>query len=269
LSGLSFFWSSLLRSESPACLWRHPGQALRFIGGVVGNVTLAVSDRLLPGGRYECPVCGWRGWRFKTFLSPDEILPGCICPGCGSFDRHRLLVLGVRRELAGSGNQAPGVLLGCSLSPAMRTLLQGEGLDRCYRTDIAVGDPRFAPHFVSDLRAASVRNGRVDWIFCSHVLEHIDDLDGCLAEMARLLSPHGLAWIQVPLEPDLARSRRIEIDPERAHAHAWQFGRDFGDLLARPDWRVDEVTTGDLLDPDIARRHGIDPAERYWLIRNG
>lgn len=268
MSAVGFVRETLLHPSSPACLWKHPGMAARILAGAVRNAALPILERIAPGGARECPVCGWQGRAFRTFLSADEVIPGCICPGCGSFDRHRQLVLGVRKELdkARGSSSGPRVMMGYSLSTALRFHIEHEGLARCFRTDVHA-DVRFAPDFVSDLRRAPFRSDSFDWVFCSHVLEHIRELDVCVNELLRMLKPGGLAWIQVPLEPGLAHSRRIEIDPHRSHAHAWQFAPDFGTLIEREGWRVTEVIARDALKPAELRRYGIDPAERFWLAR--
>ena len=266
MSALSFAKETLLNSASPACFWKHPGQALRVATAAAQNALLPGVARILPGGGRECPVCGWRGPRFLNFVSADEIISNCICPGCGSFDRHRQLVLGVRAEL-GTGNSAPEVMLGFSLSTALRFLLEHEGLARCFRCDVTADDDRFAPDVVSDLRCTPYADESVDWVFCSHVLEHIAELDLCVDEILRILKPGGLAWLQVPFEPGIAHSRRIPIDPHRAHAHAWQFAPDFGGLIERDGWTISEIVAEEMLSPAELRRYGIDPRERYWLAR--
>ena len=149
----------------------------------------------------------------------------------------------------------------------MRYALEHEGLARCFRSDIDASVKRFAPDLTADLRRAPLRSGSVDWIFCSHVLEHIPELEACVDEIQRVLRPGGTAWIQVPFEPGLAHSRRIPVDPHRAHAHAWQFAPDFGILLERPGWTVTEHVAGDGLESGTLRRFAIDPRERYWLAR--
>jgi SAM-dependent methyltransferase len=263
---LQFVRVTLLDRRSPACWWRHPLMALRVLAGATENALLPLRDRLAGADRRECPVCGWRGSRFRNFLSGDEVIRHCICPGCGSFDRQRLLVLGVRAELRTRG-RAPDVMVGFSLSPALRFLLEHEGLARCFRSDIDADDPRFAPDFAADLRRTPLLDGSVDWVFCSHVLEHIGELELCLDELQRILRAGGTAWLQVPLEPGLAHSRRIPIDRHRAHAHAWQFAPDFGTLVERPGWHVTEVIARDAVTAAERERHGIEPDERYWVLR--
>ncbi len=120
---------------------------------------------------------------------------------------------------------------------------------------------------VADLRSAPFDTDAIDWIFCSHVLEHIPELELCVDEIFRLLKPGGTAWIQVPFEPGRAHSCRIEIDPHRAHAHAWQFAPDFGNLLVREGWTVTETVASDSVSTRDRRRYGIDSRERFWLVR--
>ena len=266
MPAVSFIRNTLLDRHSPACWWRHPLMALRVVTAGAENFLLPLRDRWLPAKGRECPVCGWKGSRFRNFLSSDEIIRYCICPGCGAFDRQRLLVLGVRAELRTRG-RAPAVMVGFSLSPALRFLLEHEGLARCFRSDIDAADRRFTPDFAADLRRAPLIDGVVDWVFCSHVLEHISELDQCVDELQRILRPGGTAWLQVPLEPGLAHSHRIPIDRHRAHAHAWQFAPDFGTLLERPGWQVTEVIARDAVAPADRQRFGIDPDERYWVAR--
>ena len=207
--------------------------ASKVVAGALENILLPLGEKTARGRFRECPVCDWRGHRFRNFLSADEVIRHCICPSCGSFDRHRQLVVGVKEELAANKGQAPEVIVGFSLSTAMRFLLEHEGLARCFRSDIDADDKRFSPDLVMDLRQTSLADSSVDWVFCSHVLEHISELEICVDEILRILKPGGAAWIQVPFEPGRAHSRRIDIDPHRAHAHAWQFAPDFGTLIER------------------------------------
>jgi len=265
LPALEFVRETLFESRSPSCFWKHPSQATKVVIGALTNLLLPVGEKLAGTKSRKCPVCEWSGNRFRTFLSADEIIANCICPGCGSFDRHRQLVLGVREELAGRPGWNPDVMVGYSLSTAMQFLLEHEGLARCFRCDIDAQDKRFSPDFVADLRNNPLTDNSVDWLFCSHVLEHISELDHCIDEILRVLKPGGAAWLQVPFEPGLAHSQRIDIDPHRAHAHAWQFAPDFGNLIQRPQWSVTEVLAGEAVSAADRHKYGIDPLERFWL----
>ena len=78
LSALNFAVKTLLDHHSPACLWRHPIQAGRVIIAVLGNFLMRLEQKLVPGGKRECTVCGWQGRHFRTFISADEVIVRCI-----------------------------------------------------------------------------------------------------------------------------------------------------------------------------------------------
>ncbi len=267
MPAFAFLRSTLFNPRSPGCCWKHPLQASRIVFGAAENVGLALAEKCGHRGQHTCPVCGWNGSHFRNFLSADEVIPHCICPVCGSFDRHRQLVLGVRQELKSKPGWTPEVMVGFSLSSAMRFLLEHEGLSRCFRTDYDLDDRRFLPDFLGDLRNVPLADNSVEWVFCSHVLEHVPELEICVDEILRVLKPGGLAWIQVPFEPGLAHSHSIRIDPYRAHAHAWQFAPDFGNLLLRDQWDVAEVIASEKFPPEQLKKHAIHPLERYWICR--
>lgn len=265
MSAWSFARRTIFSPHSRACLWKHPGRALQMLGAAAGDQALALGERLRPGKQRECPVCRWRGRRFRTFLAPGDVIGDSICPRCGSFDRQRFLVFGMRGVLAG-GSPVPRTLLGLSLSRAMGYLLAHEGLGRCFRSDFDRRDPRYQPDVAVDLRLAGFRDASFDWILCSHVLDHIPQLEQAVDEMVRLLRPGGLAWIQVAYQEDLERSHRLPHDRRILDDHAWRFGHDFTSLLHRPAWTVDAEHAA-ALPPELRRRHGIHPVERYWVAR--
>jgi len=262
LSAWTYARRTIFNSRSRACFWKHPARATRMVLGAMANSALTISERLRPSTRQKCPVCRWQGRRFRTYVSPDIIIPASICPGCGSFDRHRFVVLGMRDDLA-AREAIPQRLLGLSLSSAMSYLVAHEGLGRCFRSDYDRRDPRIEPEMVIDLSRAGLATGSFDWVICSHVLEHVPDLAPAIDEMLRVLRPGGVAWIQVAYRPDLARSQRIPLDPGDFDAHAWRFGQDFEALLARPGWQIQCVEASDL-PASIRQHHGIHPLERYW-----
>jgi len=265
LPAWSYARQTILNPHSRACLWKHPVQATRMIVGVGVNHLLGLSETILPAADQTCPVCRWQGRRFRTFVAPDIVIPASICPECGSFDRQRHVVLGMREVLANPA-RVPRTLLGLSLSQAMSYLVAHEGLGRCFRSDYDRRDPRYEPDAIIDIARAGFRTDAFDWILCSHVLEHVPDFDAAVDELVRILRPGGLAWIQVAYQEHLAESRRIPLDPRDFDAHAWRFGQDFAVRLGRPGWQVTTVEAS-FLAPAVRQRHGIHPVERYWLAR--
>ncbi len=265
MSAWSYARKTIFNGRSRACFWKHPVRAASMVLGAGGNRLLDFEERFRSRHDQTCPVCRWEGRRFRTFVSPDVVIPASICPVCGSFDRHRHLVLGMR-EVLSDQDRVPRTLLGLSLAPAMSYLLAHEGLGRCFKSDYDGRDPRHEHEVIADLARAGFGDAVFDWVVCSHVLEHVPDLEPAVDELVRVLRPGGLAWIQVAYQQGLVQSCRIPLDPHDFDAHVWRFGTDFTARLARPGWEVicEQAAS---LTPTARQRHGIHPVERYWLAR--
>jgi SAM-dependent methyltransferase len=266
VSAWSFAKQTIFNPHSPACLWKRPRQGGRLVFAALSNGSLRLLEQLGAPARQDCPICHWRGRRFRAYLSPETVIPASICPDCGSFDRHRHLALGIRAELEARG-RVPREILGFSISQDTRSILEREGLGRCFRSDFDNTDARYDPDVVADLREAAYRTASVDWIVCSHVLEHIAELSPAVDEMLRILRPGGVAWIQVAVDDAVEHSHPIPIDPFSYDAHAWRFGGDVTALLERDGWSVTCHRASEQLDADTRARCGIHPVERYWLAR--
>ena len=74
------------------------------------------------------------------------------------------------------------------------------------------------PHtrLVADVQRLPVRDGAVDLIFATGLLEHVEDEKAVLAEMSRVLRPGGLAHVELPFlqqyHEDPIDCRRLTVD---------------------------------------------------------
>lgn len=154
----------------------------------------SVGFKLLSHGRprFECPVCGYMG-SFRDVGPTTGIRKHAQCPGCGALERHRLQYL-VIMKLLGSMDPSEMSMIHFAPEPFLSKLFRAkfkkyvtadldmEGVD--YRVDI-----RFLPFADSSY----------DFIFASHVLEHVQDDAQALNEIRRVLKPGGIAVLPVPL----------------------------------------------------------------------
>jgi hypothetical protein len=53
------------------------------------SLAIAAAETLVACDARICPCCGWRGLRVRTVAVVETLRTGVICPGCGSFERHR------------------------------------------------------------------------------------------------------------------------------------------------------------------------------------
>jgi len=78
-----------------------------------------------------------------------------------------------------------------------------------------------------DIRSLPFRNGTYDFVFASHVLEHIADDEKAIQEIRRILKPNGLAVLPVPVVCD----KTIEYPEANPHeaGHVRAPGLDYYD----------------------------------------
>jgi SAM-dependent methyltransferase len=204
-----------------------------------------------------CPVCGYVG-RF----SPVRAKPSIWCPSCDSRPRHRLFALWLAAD--------PGALKGARVlhfaaEDALSALIR----------------PRAAAYLTADINdlyalrlditdMAGVADATFDAVIANHVLEHVDDA-AALAEMARVLTPGGLAVLTVPLVAGWDETYELAADagPEERTLratdpdHRRMYGRDFADRIAAAGF---DVTTYDAVEPQVGD-HALHRGEKIFLAR--
>ena len=144
------------------------------------------------GTGFICPVCQYSG-RFRTLTPETGVRKNACCPTCGSLERHRLqyLVLNaLKKQRDFSRLRMLHFAPEDFMAPHFRSLVKE------YRTaDLFMS----GVDYKVDITALPFANGEFDFIFASHVLEHIPDDLAALSEVRRVLSASGVAILPVPV----------------------------------------------------------------------
>lgn len=184
----------------------------------VTRIVLGLAALALRGVGVSCPCCGRS---FRAFLA----YPSAVCPGCGSYERHRLLCLYLRSR--------PDLFRG-----HLRVLHVGP--ERCLQRRLQ-RTPAVA--YVSidldypladlqmDVTRMSFSDAAFDLVLCAHVLDAVVDERRAARELARVLRAGGLALVQTPvhLAADLPRVRSVLEEAGFAveeHRYAEALGED-------------------------------------------
>lgn len=183
-----------------------------FLGVRMRGIYQKILGIVYAGHAYSCPFCGRS---FRRFLPGGEDHPviyqkniigagrrqNIICPRCFSKDRDRLVYLYLSKMTH-------------LLETSSRVLhIAPEGALRAYfkkndKIGYVMGDKHekgYTDYYYSrDVGYADVTNldyadNSFDLIVCNHVLEHITDDRKAISELFRVLSPGGLAILQVPI----------------------------------------------------------------------
>ncbi len=217
------------------------------------------------GRARHCPVCGGS---FRRLLPAGLVpRPDALCPGCGALERHRFAALLLARE--GHPN-ADGRTLHIAPEPSMVRFLTRRGGVHV-KADLSGDDVdvRF------DLTRLPHPDGTFRLIYCSHVLEHVQDDGAAIREMRRVLEPGGLALVQIPV--DEARQHTFEDPTARTASdrlrlfgqddHVRIYGVDAVRRLREGGFDVVGVRPSDILSRDDVVRLGLDASELAFLCR--
>lgn len=142
--------------------------------------------------RFECPICGYRG-PFEDFDAFVGFRAHARCPRCNALERHRLQYLVLSRTLQSLNTQKMAML-----HFAPEEFFKPIFSKRFGRYETA--DPFMeGVDYKADLQDLRFADGTYDFIFASHVLEHIPDDESAIREIRRVLRPNGLAILPVPV----------------------------------------------------------------------
>lgn len=111
-----------------------------------------------------------------------------------------------------------------------------------------------------DLTALDLPHASVDFIFISHVLEHIENDRRAMQEMHRVLSAGGVAFVEVPvLRVTTYEDASLTSPDDRFKAfgqddHVRICGLDYADRLRQAGFRVESLSVGEEFTSDEIER---------------
>jgi SAM-dependent methyltransferase len=142
--------------------------------------------------KFECPICGYRG-PFMDKVTYIGIRKHARCPHCGALERHRLQFL-VLQEVFRAKETAHLRMLHVAPEAFFRAFFS----QRFGQYETADLKMKGADHIV-DLQRLPFGDNTYDFVFASHVLEHIPDDSKAISEIRRILRPNGMAILPVPI----------------------------------------------------------------------
>jgi SAM-dependent methyltransferase len=157
------------------------------------------------GNNHQCTICEKTFRKFLTNQRGEE-----LCPSCGSMPRDRRLFSEFKKEKSETGVVK---LLDFSPSRSLYRKLSKDKSIRYYPTDLSTD---FISEYQYDITKIPVVDGFFDFIFCFHILEHIDDDKAAIQELFRTLKKGGKAFVQTPfIEGNIYENPAVKTDDDR------------------------------------------------------
>ena len=209
------------------------------------------------GIKVKCPICGWKGAEFLPCSVDNR--KNARCPRCNSFERHRLYFIFLKQILI---NDRSLKVMHVAPEDGVSRLFQSYNNIDYLSVDL---NPDRAMK-KEDLTDMSFINDMFDFIFCSHVLEHIKDDKSAMRELYRVLKPGGSAVVQVPMgEQEKTLEDPKIISPEDRlkfygqSDHVRLYGRDYKSKLEESGFIVEEIRFIETLPNEDVKKFALLP----------
>jgi SAM-dependent methyltransferase len=211
------------------------------------------------GNKRFCPVCGKSSRKFRAF--GDIPRKDALCVHCCSLERHRfvwLYFMTMTNLFEGRNKLLLHIAPEACFEKRLKKLLgdnyiTADLLDHRAMMKMDITDMQFPDRYF-------------DVIYCSHVLEHVQDDKKAIREMYRVLKKDGWAIILVPVTTDKTLEDPAIIDPSERRKlfgqadHVRRYGPDFVERLKEGGFQVTVTYVSDLLGQDKAIRMGLTTA---------
>jgi hypothetical protein len=216
-------------------------------------------------GRW-CPVCGQSSRMFRRggTVPRDD----ARCPRCGAVERHRFVWLYFTRRtdlFDGRPKRVLHVAPEQSFEPRLRRRI-GAGYLTADLLD---------PHVMErmDITRIHYPDESFDVIYCSHVLEHVEDDRRAMREFRRVLKRTGWAIILVPITADktfedpsvVSPADRLRVFGQEDHVR--RYGPDYADRLREAGFEVEVTRVSDMVSEDQAVGLGLTQAGEIYCCR--
>jgi SAM-dependent methyltransferase len=160
------------------------------------------------------------------------------CPICGALERHRIQYLVIMHVLT-SLNASKMKMLHFAPEAFFKPIFS-EKFGKYETADLSM---RSVDYNV-DIQDLPFNDTSYDFVFASHVLEHITDDNKAIAEIHRVLKPHGIAILPVPIISEKT-IEYPEPNPNEA-SHVRAPGMDYFERYERYFSRVEKIASDSL-----------------------
>ena len=188
---------------------------------------------------FKCPICGYRG-PFADVNLPTGHRRHAKCPSCGALERHRIQYL-VMNNIVKHINTDELKMLHFAPEDFLRKAF-ADKFGQYETADLYMKD---VDHKV-DLQRLPFNDATYDFVFASHVLEHIPDDAQAISEIRRILKPRGIAVLPVPLVAEKTIEYPEPNPNETFHVRAPGF--DYFDRYQRSFSKVVKISSDALPD---------------------
>lgn len=221
------------------------------------------------GEQYYCVCCDSQYSDFLDMKEGSHPRKKVVCPGCGSAERHRLLLHYMRDHEAELFSKNTRILYIAPMHGIRKYFKQMKDIQYI---GADLGSSLAEEHF--DLESIPYPENSFDFCICSHTLAHVKNDDKALRELERVLSQNAVMLVldriyDIPhtkdLQKDMSTEERLAVYQQ---VDRWRiYGNDFADYLASFGFEVEEVAYGKGFDEDKLAKEVIDVGDVIYVCK--
>lgn len=207
-----------------------------------------------------CPICETNHEKFNPFgYNPRE---DALCPTCGSLERHRLSWLVIKDKIQNL-DLSNKTMLHIAPEKVFMTKFTQIFKENYLTADLNDKNAKLK----MDITYIEYPDESFDFMYCSHVLEHIEDDRKAMKELHRVLKTDGWAILLVPI---MAKEKTEENFPKNSSEermkyyghpeHVRNYGSDYKERLEECEWNVKVIYPTDFLSDEEIKLMGITKA---------
>jgi len=262
---------------------------IKTAGNIVFKRYCLIVFNKLFGGKYICPVCSSKIFRFESlpnyfidkfskygfihsiFALETYNIQHCLCPICHTNDSKRLYAIYLHKKLNELSKKNKYFFLDIAPIPELTRLIKSYKHIEYRSADLY---NKMADDQV-DIRDMKIyADNHFDIILCTHVLEHIDQDLKAMQEIYRVLKTGGTAIVQVPILTTI--SENYENCAITDQAGRWKhFGQSdhlriysrngFVNKLAKAGFKV-HILDIDYFGAETFEKHGISKTSALYTV---
>lgn len=204
-----------------------------------------------------CPVCHSWVRSFKQYGLKSR--PDAQCPICNALERHRFLWLFFKKHTT-LFDGTPKKMLCFALESCIEHNFQKFDYLEYLNADLYDSKATIKV----DITNIQFSDEIFDVVYCSHVLEHVENDSKAICEMLRVLKKGGQAIVLVPILVERTYEDPSITDPaerERLfgqHDHVRLYGPDFKDRLIAAGFMVTDFYFESLLSKKQIKKFGLE-----------
>jgi SAM-dependent methyltransferase len=213
-----------------------------------------------------CPVC--KGYIRRFFPHGNPPREHVKCPVCGSLERHRLDWLMFKKN-TDLFDGKPKTML--HIAPENFMEVRFKRIKNLNYFSADLNRPNAMVKL--DITDISCPDNTFSLIYCSHVLEHVQNDHKAIAEFYRVLKPNGWAVLQVPITTDKTYENPAITEPEDRKKnfgqwdHVRRCGPDYINRMKSAGFITKRLYATDVVNESDCARMGIQLDRLIFFCR--